>query len=255
MGHVTMDWLPAALHKNPAVLWQPVGMYAIFLAEVERPGTASVSASGISDIVARLPTGEPLPLRRSIPQYDHSHGGAATAAAATLAAGRAVLDEHGGGPVLLSRFCHTLYARLPSSREVIKKAGGASAWCEEHNIHTASGPDDSRGQERVWLAKADALEVDALMWLPWVLLQSRRDYAAPIPLPNCVDVRLHPYFARWVLRCRGVETPVAGNLVRLHFEGIDRSREHFDLAATGLAHSFTAFMRRPERVRNTGRAL
>lgn len=147
MGHVTKDWLAAARLNNPAVLWQPVGSYAVYLAEVERPGTASVSASGVSDLVARLPTGEPLTLTR--PHVEESDD-----ATASLAHAHRILDDHGGGPLLLSRFCNTLYERLPSSRDVVKQAGGAQAWCEAHNLHTASGPEETRGQEKVRLARA-----------------------------------------------------------------------------------------------------
>jgi len=251
MGHVTKDWLAAARLNNPAVLWQPVGSYAVYLAEVERPGTASVSASGVSDLVARLPTGEPLTLTR--PHVEESDD-----ATASLAHAHRILDDHGGGPLLLSRFCNTLYERLPSSRDVVKQAGGAQAWCEAHNLHTASGPEETRGQEKVWLARADALEVDALLWLPWVLLQSRRNYQDPIPLPNRLDVRIHPYFARWVLRSRGVERSVAGNLVRQHFDRMDRARHEIsDLTSAPGApfNALASFMKSPKNVRDTGRAL
>ncbi|KOO22953.1 hypothetical protein Ctob_003256 [Chrysochromulina tobinii] len=244
--------------QKPAVLWQPVGSYAIYLAEVEQPGDAAVR--GISDVLARLPTGEPLPLRRSIPTQEDGNltvdGAQYDARAATLAVGRSVLDEHGGGPLLLSRFANMLYERLPTSREVLKKSGGAAAWCEEQGIHMASGsPDESRA-ETIWLAKADALEVDALMWLPWMLLQSRRNYEDPIPLRNRLDVRIHPYFARWVLRSRGVEKIVAGDLVRRHFDrvnGIECS--DLSVGSGGLARVITPFMKPPAKVRDNGRAM
>jgi len=133
MGHVSVEWLTVLMAQKPAVLWQPVGSYAIYLAEVEQPGDAAVR--GISDVLARLPTGEPLPLRRSIPTQEDGNltvdGAQYDARAATLAVGRSVLDEHGGGPLLLSRFANMLYERLPTSREVLKKSGGAAAWCEE----------------------------------------------------------------------------------------------------------------------------
>ena len=136
MGHVTVEWLTALMAQKPAVLWQPVGSYAIYLAEVEQPGDAAVR--GISDVLARLPTGEPLPLRRSIPTQEDGNltvdGAQYDARAATLAVGRSVLDEHGGGPLLLSRFANMLYERLPTSREVLKKSGGAAAWCEARSI-------------------------------------------------------------------------------------------------------------------------
>mmetsp|Transcript_13052 Transcript_13052/g.33462 ORF Transcript_13052/g.33462 Transcript_13052/m.33462 type:complete len:347 (+) Transcript_13052:92-1132(+) len=250
MGHFTMEWLKKAYTKKPAVLWQPVGAYAVHLAEVESYLLGGMP--GVSDCVAMLPTGKPMPLQRHVPPFDYEKAPEAEAANATLAMGQALLDEHGGGPLLLSRFCHKLYERLPSSREIIKQAGGAASWCQQNNIHTASGPTQVVGQETVWLARSDALEVDALMWLPWVFLQTRRNYTDPIPLPNRVEVRLHPYFSRWVLRCRGTEHPVAGQLVREHFDTLNYE---FDVMAGGIASRITPFMKSPNRVRGDGRAL
>ena len=117
-----------------------------------------------------------------------------------------------------------LYERLPASRAVIREAGGAAAWCKSAGILTASGPEGTVGMETAWLAKADALEMDALIWLPWVFLQTRRDYTEPMHLPGELKVRLNPYFARWVLRQRGADTPAAGELLRLHFEQLVASK-------------------------------
>ena len=119
--------------------------------------------------------------------------------------------------MLLSRFCSELYELLPDSREVLKAAGGAAVWCRQNGINTRSGPAETPGLETLWLSRADALEVDALVWLPWLLLQSRKNYRHPILLRD-QKVLMNPYFTRWVLRQRGTtEQPVAGALIRDHF--------------------------------------
>ena len=210
MGHMTANWVASTVRADPVVLWQPTGGYAVHIAELERP----VGCGGVSDALAQLPTGEALPLRRNIPENDGSD------TTSTLAVARSILDEHAGGPLLLARLGAVLYERLPASRSVVKSAGGVWEWCKSAGILTASGPEGTVGMETAWLAKADALEVDALLWLPWLLLQTRRDYAAPMDLAGDLQVKLNPYFARWVLRPRGADQPAAGELVRGHFDRV-----------------------------------
>ena len=53
MGHVTVEWLTALMAQKPAVLWQPVGSYALYLAEVEQPGDAAVRHGYLHVTVSR----------------------------------------------------------------------------------------------------------------------------------------------------------------------------------------------------------
>ena len=111
------------------------------------------------------------------------------------------------------------------SRAEVAQYGGAAAWCAEHGVHTARGRAGTLGRETAWLSRVDTLEVDALLWLPWVFLQSRRNFAETMDLPGDLQVRLNPYFARWVLRQRGTDPPLAGELLRGRFERAARQRQ------------------------------
>ena len=155
-----------------------------------------------------LSAGEELPLRRPLP----ANG---AAAATTLALARGVLDEFGGGPLLLSRLFSMLYDRGgETARAEVRGAGGPMAWCDNNGILRASGPKGSVGMETAWLAKTDALEVDSLLWLPWILLATRRDYTEPIPLRSRNDLRVHPYFARVLMGTTG--------MLNAHFRRVGR---------------------------------
>jgi hypothetical protein len=111
--------------------------------------------------------------------------------------------------MLLSRLMVLVYERLPASRDDVRAAGGASTWCALHGVHTARGRSGTAGRETAWLGRADTLEVDALLWLPWLLLATRADCSEPIPLPNFA-VRLHPFFGQ-ILSGGG------GDALRAHF--------------------------------------
>jgi hypothetical protein len=202
LGYITASWVETQLRQDPNVLWMPRGSYAIHLAEVE-PGEGCAVADGLT----ALPAGVVLPLRRPPPPPST---GAATA---TLAAARAVLDEHDGGPMLLSYLMQLVYEREPRSRPEIKAAGGASAWCHREGILTARGPKGSVGKDTAWLGRADTLEVDHLIWLPWLLLATRANYDVPINLGPGFDVRLHPYMG-FLLDSPG------GKLLEKHFAGV-----------------------------------
>lgn len=205
LGHVTANWVEATLRSEPKVLWQPIGGYAIHLAEV-----VPEKGCAVADTLASLPAGEVLPLRRPPPPTE----GGMDEATLTLAAARAVLDEHEGGPMLLSRLVSLMYQREPRARAHVKQAGGAQAWCNGVGILTARGPKGTVGMETAWLGRADTLEVDHLMWLPWILLATRADYNQPISLAHRFDVRVHPYLARLL------ESREAGGLLREHFRDV-----------------------------------
>ena len=99
---MTANWVDAALRTEPKVLWQPVGGYAIHLAEMNPDDGCAVA-----DALSLLPAGEVLPLRRPSPPPTGSD------ATVTLAVAMAVLDEHDGGPMLLSRLISLMYQREP----------------------------------------------------------------------------------------------------------------------------------------------
>lgn len=204
MGFLTANWVESALRTEPMVLWQPVGGYVIHLAEVEPE-----AGTPVADALAMLPTGVTLPLRRPPPPRT-------AAADESVAAVRSILDDVGGGPMLLSRLTSLLYQRLPASRAQIKEAGGAATWCAENGLHTAAGKRGTVGQETAWLGRADTLEVDEMLWLPWLLLATRADYTENIHLAN-LSVRLHPFFAQILSRA-------GGKLLREHFATVAATR-------------------------------
>ena len=39
-----------------------------------------------------------------------------------------------------------------------------------------------KGMETAWLARSEQLEVSSMLWIPWALLASRRDYSEDIEL-------------------------------------------------------------------------
>lgn len=205
MGHLTSTWVEQALTNQPKVLWKPEGRIAIYFPEV-------TEADDVADSVWTLPAGRPLPLVRPTPSLPSG----SAVQPETLAGARAVLDDHGGGPMLLSRFTQLLYTKVPQSRAEVKSAGSAMAWCKSAGLLTNNSPKGTIGMEKVWLARADVLEVDSLLWLPWLLLATRADYREPIALEGEV-VRIHPYFAR-LLSAR------TGSLLREHFAAVSESR-------------------------------
>jgi hypothetical protein len=207
LGHVTANWVEGTLRSEPKVLWQPIGGYAIHLAEV-----VPEQGCAVADSLAGLPAGNMLPLRRPPPPTTGCD------ATVTLAAARAILDDHGGGPMLLSRLTSRMYKNEPRSRAEVKNAGGAQAWCADAGILTARGPQGTVGMETAWLGRADTLEVDHLLWLPWILLATRADYNEPISIGPRVDVRVHPYLARLL------ESKDAGGLLRQHFQEVSAQR-------------------------------
>lgn len=205
MGTLTANWVEGALRTEPAVLWQPIGGMALHLAEVKLE-----EGCAVADALATLPPGTPLPLRRQPPPSTAD-------GAASLSAVQAILDNVGGGPMLLSRLTALLYEQLPASREEVKAAGGAAAWCARQGIHTAAGRKGTVGQETAWLGRGDTLEVDGLLWLPWILLATRADYHDAIHLAQ-LSLRVHPFFAQILGSSR------SGPLLREYFARIAAER-------------------------------
>ena len=182
MGCLTANFVEASLRTDPKVLWNPIGGYAIHLAEVQ-----AENGGAVADALSLLPTGRELPLRR--PPISESDA----ASDLSFAVVRSILDEVGGGPMLLSRLMARLYELRPESRLEVKEAGGAATWCHERGLLTARGKKGTVGQETAWLGRADTLEVDSLIWLPWLLIATRQDYTEPLYLRN-QNVRIHPFF-------------------------------------------------------------
>lgn len=204
MGCLTANWVEATLRADPNVLWTPTGGYAIHLAEV-----VPEAGGAVADALSLLPTGLPLPLRRPPPPVN-------AAADESLAAARSILDQFGGGPMLLSQLTSMMYEQLPASREQVMEAGGASGWCSQNGIYTARGPRGSIGKETAWLSQKDTLEVDFLLWMPWIVLATRADYNELLQLSR-VSVRVHPFFAS-ILNAPG------GKLLREHFARVASER-------------------------------
>lgn len=207
LGYVTANWVETQCRAQPRVLWNPVGNYAIHLAEV-----APDDGCAVADALSSLPAGDVLPLRRPQPPPTGCD------ATVTLGVARTILDEHDGGPMLLSRLIALMYDREPRSRAEVRQAGGAAAWCEQAGILTARGPQGTVGMETAWLARADTLEVDYLLWLPWILLATRADYNQPISLGPGFDVRVHPYLANLL-------ESSAGGLLKEHFRAVQDGRQ------------------------------
>jgi len=110
-----------------------------------------------------------------------------------LTTARAILNEHDGGPILLSRLMALMYEREPSSKLEVRTAGGAANWCACGGIMTEAGPKGPVGMETAWLGQPNTLEVDHLVWFPWILLATRADYSQPISLSPHLTLRMHPY--------------------------------------------------------------
>ena len=212
LGYLSSHWVAKALKaRSSSVLWNPVGDYAIHLAEL-----APDAGGAVAKEVSQLATGEVLPLCRHTAAIESS---SSDADSVSFAAGRAILDERAGGPMLLSQFFATLYEMEPRSREEVKAAGSASRWLESAGILTSDGPKGTQGMEAAWLARSEQLEVDCLTWLPWVLLASRRDYTEAIPWNGGMDetLRVHPYLGR-------ILGSPAGALLKTHFEELAAQR-------------------------------
>lgn len=207
LGYLTSDWAQStSTQPSSSVLWNPVGEYAVYLFELANDGGA------VADEVSRLETGEALQLDRFTTLDEASMD----ATAFGFAVGRTILDEN-RGPMLLSHFFQILYEREPRSREEVKMAGSAGKWCERAGILTAQGPKGTKGMETAWLARSEQLEVSSMLWIPWALLASRRDYSEDIELNDETRLRIHPYLAR-------ILSSPAGGLLRKHFEVIASKR-------------------------------
>ena len=74
-----------------------------------------------------------------------------------------------------------------------------------------------RRQETAWLSRDDTLEVDALVWLPWLLIATRADYTEPLSLVKPASVRIHPFFGQ-ILSSKG------GGLLKEYLRGVRERR-------------------------------